>query len=60
MKKLNTCEECGHYDWVHESSKCTLDYCGCGKPQSAIDPTIEDDQKKPDSKCKEEMLPQEA
>jgi len=31
MRKLNTCEKCGHYDWVHKEAKCGLDYCNCGK-----------------------------
>lgn len=31
MKKLNTCEKCGHYDWVHKDGQCKLDYCNCGK-----------------------------
>ena len=33
MARLNTCEQCGHYSWVHKGGKCGLDYCSCGKEQ---------------------------
>lgn len=29
--RLNTCENCGHYSWVHKNGKCGLEYCNCGK-----------------------------
>lgn len=60
MKRLNTCEKCGHYDWVHERGECTLNYCRCGKPPIVADNQIEDERKKPDSNYKEETLPEEA
>jgi DNA-binding transcriptional regulator YiaG len=31
MGRLNECEMCGHYDWVHSGGICSLNYCQCGK-----------------------------
>jgi len=39
MAKLNTCEKCGHYSWVHKDGQCGLHYCPCGKLQANVSPT---------------------
>ena len=36
MAKLNTCERCGHYSWVHGDGKCELEYCDCGKEKREV------------------------
>jgi hypothetical protein len=39
VTKLNTCDQCGHYTWVHEGGKCELHYCVCGKQATVPVPT---------------------
>jgi len=31
MPRLNECDKCGHYSWVHLKGICSLPGCNCGK-----------------------------
>jgi hypothetical protein len=44
VTKLHTCEQCGHYNWVHKSGKCQLEYCACGKQATVpVPPAAKED-----------------